>query len=72
MLQAGNVGGGGAFLGFQFRGIQHGNQLALLNMRAFVHQKLLQASGHLRAHDDLVGIYRADQHRSLPPGVVKK
>ncbi len=58
-------GGGGARFGFEFGGIEHGDQISLLYRSAFIHQKLEQTAPDLRADDDLIRIHGADQDQIL-------
>ena len=53
---------GRVLLGFQFGGIDFGDQVAGLHLRAFVHVELLDPAHDLRADDDLIGVHDADQH----------
>ncbi len=63
VLQAGDRCRGRSLLRLQFRRIEHRNQISGFHRRAFVHQQFLDAASHLRAHDHLVGVDRADQHQ---------
>ncbi len=51
----------GAGLGFELGRVEQGDQIALLYFGAFVHQQFGDTALDLRAHDDLVGVHRADQ-----------
>ena len=62
LLQARDRRRGRGLLRLQLRWIEHGNQIPGLHRCAFIHQQFLDASFHLRADDDLIGVHCSDQH----------
>src|SRR5208337_5691378 len=51
------------FLGLQFGGIEHSDQVSSFHRSAFIHQQSLNAAFHLCADDYLIRIDRTDEHQ---------